>query len=145
MGLNKIDLIPVGMEIKAANTGGLKLLGGVLVKIWGQDSMGNERSSRQLAYVAEDVKRVFLSKQTVEDLGIINKDFPRIGAYSMDLKPKVNEHQNLNDFNEINVFKPCEGLQSNKCLCPKENYPQIHQKFVLFHQLRIIWEGSRIG
>ena len=52
MGLTKANLIPVGMKIKAANMGGLKLHGGLLVRISGQNSQGEERSSRQLAYVA---------------------------------------------------------------------------------------------
>ena len=37
MGLGRKHIIPVGMTIKAANTGGLKLLGGVLVRITGRD------------------------------------------------------------------------------------------------------------
>ena len=32
-------------------------------------------------------------------------------------------NQNLYYFNEINVFKPCEGLQSNKCSCPVRELP----------------------
>ena len=37
MGLSKKHLIPVGMKIKAVNTGGLKLLGGLLEKITGKN------------------------------------------------------------------------------------------------------------
>ena len=79
MGLRKNNLIPVGLRIKAANTGGLKLLGGVLIKISGKDKEGNIRVSKQLAYVAEEVSRIFLSKQASEDLGIIGDTFPTIG------------------------------------------------------------------
>ena len=43
MGLNKKNLIPVGMKIKVANTGGMKLLGGVLVEIKGLDMNGTQR------------------------------------------------------------------------------------------------------
>ena len=67
MGLGRKNIIPVGMTIKAANTGGLKLLGGVLVRISGRDKNGIERVSRQLAYIAEEVDRVFLSKKASED------------------------------------------------------------------------------
>ena len=44
MGLGRKHIIPVGMTIKAANTGGLNLLGGVLVKIIGQSHGGVEKS-----------------------------------------------------------------------------------------------------
>ena len=85
MGLAKKNLIPVGMKIKAANTGGLKLLGGVLVRIMGKSQDGAEKVTRQLAYVAEEVKKVFLSRKASEDLGIIPQSFPTIGAFGMDV------------------------------------------------------------
>merc|ERR1719318_1136716 len=99
MGLGRKHLIPVGMTIKAANTGGLKLLGGVLVRISGKDLEGSERFTRQLAYVAEEVERVFLSKKACEDLGIIGDTFPTIGAYALETDDASN---NL----EEDVVKP---------------------------------------
>ena len=83
MGLGRKHIIPVGMTIKAANTGGLKLLGGVLVRISGRNQHGIERVTRQLAYLAKEVDRVFLSKRASEDLGIIEESFPTIGAYAL--------------------------------------------------------------
>ena len=41
MKVRKKDLIPVGMRIKAANMGGLRLLGGLSVVISGIDGQGN--------------------------------------------------------------------------------------------------------
>ena len=67
MGLGRKNIIPVGMTIKTANTGGLKLLGGVLVRISGRDKNGIERVSTQLNYIAEEVNRVFPSKKASED------------------------------------------------------------------------------
>ena len=128
MGLSRKHIIPVGMTIKAANTGGLKLLGGVLVRISGKDQQGNERVTRQLAYVAEEVNRVFLSRQASEDLGIIGKAFPTIGAYGLetdDTTKEVEEDVVNNDafINGIKNFKACEGLDNGKCSCPKREIP----------------------
>ena len=39
------------------------------------------RHSKELKYVAEDIKGVFLSKAACMDLGIIGKDFPDIGTF----------------------------------------------------------------
>ena len=47
MGLGRKNIIPVGMNIKAANTGGFTLLGGVLVRISGRDQDDRERESNQ--------------------------------------------------------------------------------------------------
>ena len=126
MGLARKDLIPVGMSIKAANTGGLKLLGGVLVRISGKDRHGVLRTSRQLAYVAEEVNRVFLSKTASVDLGIINDDFPIIGAYALGVTDAnmSNVFNSKTDFNnEINEYKACPGLDAGKCSCPKRELP----------------------
>ena len=128
LGLSRKHIIPVGMTIKAANTGGLKLLGGVLVRISGKNKLGIERVTRQLAYIAEEVNRVFLSKKACEDLGIIDESFPTIGAYAMEngntyisaVKTKKSDEQSTN---EIISPKPCEGLDADTCSCPKRELP----------------------
>merc|ERR1711989_125743 len=62
MGLTKKDLVPVNMKISAANSGGLKLLGGVFLKIFGYSSSGKRWQTRQMAYCADGCDRLFLSK-----------------------------------------------------------------------------------
>ena len=125
MGLGKKHIMPVGMTIKAANTGGLKLLGGVLVRISGPGHDGVQRVTRQLAYVAEEVDRVFLSKKATEELGIISKTFPIIGAYALEKESSDENDDTLtNDLTSgIKDFKPCEGLDSGKCSCPIRELP----------------------
>merc|ERR1711989_165036 len=81
MGLSRRDLVPVGMKIKAANSGGLKLLGGVFLKITGYSSSGRRWQTRQMAYCAEGCDRLFLSKTACVDLGILEQDFPKIGRF----------------------------------------------------------------
>ena len=124
MGLSRKHIIPVGMTIKAANTGGLKLLGGVLVRISGKDQHGTERVTRQLAYIADEVDRVFLSKKASEDLGIIDVSFPTIGAYALETGEgyKIAENVHKND-SVISDVKACEGLVADSCSCPKRELP----------------------
>ena len=57
------------------------MLGGLFIRISGKDSVGRTRQSRQLAYVAEDVSKMFLSKRAAMDLGIIEPTFPVIGTF----------------------------------------------------------------
>ena len=128
MGLGRKHIIPVGMTIKAANTGGLKLLGGVLVKITGKDQSGKERFTRQLAYIAEEVDRVFLSKKASEDLGIISDCFPIIGAFAMETDAVttsvgIDAVKNDNFKSGIKNLKTCEGLDAGNCSCPKRELP----------------------
>ena len=126
LGIRKKDLVPVGMKIKAANMGGLKLLGGIPVVITGLDRLGTEKESRQLAYIAEDVKRIFLSKSACKELGIIGDRFPEIGAYSIGQEmgsavPKIKD--NFIKRVEINNIKPCTSFNNDKCNCPIRTLP----------------------
>ena len=123
MGLGKKHVIPVGMKIKAANTGGLKLIGGILVKITGRNKDGVMRSTRQLAYVAEEVSRVFLSRKACEDLGIIPSSFPIIGAFGIEADSTVDNIVNDDFTGVIKSFKSCDGLDNGKCSCPTRELP----------------------
>ena len=124
MGLGKKNIMPVGMTIKAANTGGLRLLGGILVRITGQGLDGVERITRQLAYVAEEVDRVFLSKKACEELGIISRNFPIIGAYAIERDETLEADKTANDFiTEIMNHETCAGLETGKCSCPTRELP----------------------
>ena len=121
MGMRKKDLIPVEMKIKAANMGGLKLLGGLPVIITGLDELGKERETKQLAYIAENVERIFLSKEACRELGIISKEFPLIGAHQPGNKA-INEEASVNKV-EIHDFKLCPGVSDDKCNCPIRELP----------------------
>ena len=81
LGLTKKDLIPLAMEVNAANKQSMGLLGGVLLTITGKDSDGNIRETRQLCYISNLVHTLFLSEQACTDLGIIEESFPRVGTF----------------------------------------------------------------
>ena len=98
-------------------------MGGVLVKISGEDRHGRMRTSKQIAYVAEEVDKVFLSKKACEDLGIIGETFPAIGDYPLDAAELNKELGNFSI--EINDSKQCTGLSDSNCSCPKCELPPI--------------------
>ena len=81
LGLTKRELIPLATKVNVANNSGLGLLGGILITITGRDKHGNNRETRQLCYISEQVFTLFLSEQACEDLGIIERDFPSIGEF----------------------------------------------------------------
>ena len=119
MGLRKSNLIPVKLKIKAANSGGMRLLGGVLVRIEGKSPSGANRTTRQIAYVAEGISKIFLSKQASVDLGIIDTAFPTIGVFGMETTESMKDCLSKT---EINDFKVCSGLNDN-CNCPTRTLP----------------------
>ena len=93
LGISREELIPVGMKIKAANNGGMKLLGGILVKVTGKSPAGQEYQTQQLAYVVESCERIFLSKTVCQELGIISPRFPEIGEHCR--QAQVNQVQGV--------------------------------------------------
>ena len=77
MGLTKLDLIPVRMKMTGAGSDDLGIVGAVILDIATEDGRGNKLLTKQFTYVAERVNRIFLSRQALEDLKIVNEDFPR--------------------------------------------------------------------
>ena len=81
MGLKKENLIPVKMKAKGANEGGIRLVGGLLLKMSGKHEDGTLVSTSELIYVSPDCKKFLLSKGACADLGIIPGHFPRVGIF----------------------------------------------------------------
>ena len=79
MGLNADDLIPVTMTMKAANEGGIPILGAMVVRFSGTDSRAMTRETRQIAYITNTSDRILLSRAACIDLGMISETFPTIG------------------------------------------------------------------
>ena len=82
LGLRKHDLIPVTMQMHAANNDGIKILGAVIMRFIGKSKTGRTLESRQVVYVTSASDKLFLSRETCTTLGIITKDFPTIGEAS---------------------------------------------------------------
>ena len=126
MGLTKKDLIPVNMKISAANSGGLKLLGGVFLKIYGYSSSGKKWQTRQMAYCADGCDRLFLSKTACIELGILEQNFPKIGRFDAEvncLDKDVDE-----DESTPRVFsgkcEPYVNMDGDEvCSCPRRVLP----------------------
>ena len=82
MGLLKPDLIKPKLSLKAANTTGMEILGGVFVEVM-VSQKGNPISSRQLCYVTKGLDNLLLSRECCQSLGILPKKFPEV-LYSHD-------------------------------------------------------------
>ena len=74
LNIGRRHLIPVSQEVEAANSHGIKILGAVLLSLVNGDT--SERETRQLCYISEQCKGLFLSLSACKDLGIVSRDFP---------------------------------------------------------------------
>ena len=126
MGLTKKDLVPVSMKIRAANSGGLKLLGGVFLKITGYSSSGKRWQTRQMAYCADGCDRLFLSKTACVDLGILEQDFPKIGRFDGADVNSIEETEVEKDETRVfsRKFEPYTNMDGEEvCSCPRRTLP----------------------
>ena len=71
MGLRESDLVDVDMPVNAANNRTIPILGGIFL-----DLELNGKSSKQLAYVTNEVLGLFLSQKACRDLCIVDDNFP---------------------------------------------------------------------
>ena len=77
LGLTRGDLIPAALHMRAANDQQLAIIGATILRL---SIPGSHKTTRQLVYVTENVKKLFLSREACEDLGLIGQAFPRIGS-----------------------------------------------------------------
>jgi hypothetical protein len=81
LGVRRTDITPATMKIVTADDKAMTGAGMVLLKISATDGDGVAYTSRQQAYVMEEARHLFLSRECLEDLGVIGVQFPKIGAY----------------------------------------------------------------
>ncbi len=79
LGLRKSDLMKTKNLMRAVNRSKVELLGLILVKFSGQDGANVVRSTKQVVYVTDSCKGVYLSREACEQLGLISEIFPTIG------------------------------------------------------------------
>ena len=82
--LTKKDLIPVKMQMHAANNKSINILGAIIIRISGKNDKDEALETRQVTYVTDNSDKLFLSKGACIDLGIISEHFPTIGEAAAD-------------------------------------------------------------
>lgn len=78
-GFKMSDLSPATLSLNAANKSPIKIDGVFHARLTGRS---NEILCRSMIYVSRDVKCLYLSYDSMLQLGIINSDFPTVGKFS---------------------------------------------------------------
>ena len=105
LGVTRKELFPVSSGIRAANSEGLKLVGGLLITVSVTGSDGVTRSGSYMCYVSEKVNRLFLSKSACRDLGVISENFPQVG--------------NKDNVSSLNKCDLVDNTNPDSCKCPR--------------------------
>lgn len=84
-GFTVKDLIPVQHLMKAANTAPITIDGAILIRLSGTASDGDKVEAAVMAYISPDANNFYLSRESMIQLGIIDRDFPQVGTSSLDM------------------------------------------------------------
>ena len=79
-GFTTKDLIPMSIDLVAANKSPISIEGGIIVRLHATASDGNEHTCATMVYISKQAHGFYLSMETMIDLAIISRDFPNVGA-----------------------------------------------------------------
>ena len=106
LNLQPHHLIPVTMQMNAANNLGIKILGALLLKITAKSPDGQTGESHQMVYFSDVTHKLYLSKKACIDLGLIPPTFPTVGEAH---EPKEDQQASTDNTDTINrdTTAPC--------------------------------------
>ena len=79
LGISEKNLIPVTMQMHAANKAPIKILGAAIIRLSGIAKSGKRVETRQILYVTDNADKLFISRKARISLVMISENFPSIG------------------------------------------------------------------
>ena len=77
-GFLREDLLPVSLGLSAANRSPISIEGAFFAKLTTKLHTGEETSCRSMVYVSSSVQAMYLSYDSLLNLGLLSKDFPSL-------------------------------------------------------------------
>ena len=95
----------MSQSLRAANAAPIRIDGATIVRLAGTTNSGSTIEAATIVYISPDTDNFFLSKDVMIQLGIVGKDFPRVGS-AHDIKHVgTYEHSHVNAV-EDDVYAP---------------------------------------
>ena len=122
LGMTCKDLIPVALQMHAANNAKIAILRAAIIQFSGQINSSKTLVTRQLVYITDSTDKVFLSREACTNLGLISHQFPSIGKAPLHPDNKAIPHASLAQ--QPPVIMKQEASQHDlgltaPCDCPK--------------------------
>ena len=119
-GFTKADLLPVSIELLAANKSPINIAGAIIVRLQGyHKDRGKKFSCASMVYVSEDANGFYLSCEAMIDLAIVPPNFPSVGAAASDYEQQLYGQKATDHHRALNAG--CSEPSSNPespCTCP---------------------------
>ena len=131
------DLSPAALSLNAANKSPIRIDGVFQANITGIPSGTRQAPScRSMMYVSRDVKTLYLSYDSMLQLGIINQDFPTVGKFSSDpnMPDPPDPARHITSPSEPPVGSICGATTDDGgiCTCPRRTAPPARPKKLPF-------------
>lgn len=112
-GFSQDDLFPVTLGLSAANRSPITVAGAFFAKIETTSQLGVSTSCKSMVYVSSSVRAMYLSYDTLLNLGALSNDFPRPESTSANASstPSINIIRQTND--------GCNSPGEMSCSCPQ--------------------------
>ena len=125
LGLTENDFIPVTTHMHAANNNGIKILGAIILRFSGESTSGQTFKTRQIVYVTHNSDKLFLSRETCKDLGMISGSFPTVGETP---QPSTKNEPNMSSDAAGQTHQPSlpnvpDSARNPPCNCPRRVTP----------------------
>ena len=114
-GFFKSVLSPVSSQFCAANENPLHVVGAFRGVFSGRTSDGQTIVCHSMVYVSDSVTGFFISKTTLRGLGVIDSNFPKIGAYTV-----PSSHDDTEPNRSVTVAK-LDAHRDYACKCPQRS------------------------
>ena len=121
-GFPREQLIPVNMDLSAANRSPISIEGAFFANLTTTTKRGTEKSCRSMVYVSSSIQAMYLSYESLLNLSIIQDTFP----YPQDRDPSVNIPDPVHELPPINAIRAINGGCSAPytdtdipCSCPQ--------------------------
>ena len=123
LGIRRQYLLVPKMKLSAANSTGINIMVVTFLKLKGGKG-ANERTTRQMVYVVEEMDHLLLSMEACKDLGIIGEDFPKVGSHGAKEALKLSAEKEVCQ-KDCELPTPCKLDIDGTCSCPRrELHPQ---------------------
>eukprot|EP00794_Sanderia_malayensis_P001442 gene1442-1587_t len=140
-GFTQADLHPVNLSLSAANRSPIAIEGAFFARITASSGSGKETSCRSMVHVSSSVQAMYLSYETLLNLGLLDAAFPT----TENSKALCDRKQNLgsivesptsatinaNRFINNGCSKP-QATQDAACMCPQRTAPPSRAKELPF-------------
>ena len=102
-GFSRDDLLPVRIGLSAANRSPISIEGAFFAKLTTKLHNGEVTSCRSMVYVSSSVETMYLSYDSLLNLGILSKDFPSLTTANI---PQAGYHTRESDAADTNRKPP---------------------------------------